>query len=371
MSDTPAKLSAISVFGFRSIRAIEELELRPLNVLIGANGSGKSNFIEVFAFLNALRSERLATYVLERGGADRILHFGSKQTDRIRIHLQFEGGVNGYEVVLSPGQADNLYVSREVVSFHDKKKHPEPFKRSLGSGAEAQIGSSAKPISSYVREHLSSWRIYHFHDTGPQSALKRVASVDDNQFLRADGANLASFLYRLKNTHRENYSHIVAAVRTVAPFFHDFQLTPSALDSTKIRLEWQHVGTESYFDASSMSDGTLRFVALATLLMQPVELLPSVILMDEPELGLHPYAIEVLAAAVRQASAYQQVIVSTQSSLLLDQFEPEDILVADRVDGGTQFTRPETERLRDWLDEYSLGQLWEKNDLGGRPAHEQ
>ena len=156
----------------------------------------------------------------------------------------------------------------------------------------------------------------------------------------------------------------------VSPFFDDFVLKPQALNEDKIRLEWRHRGSDVYFDVSSFSDGTLRFIALATLLIQPAALRPSVILLDEPELGLHPYAITILASLVKQASVETQVILATQSPILLDHFEPEDVLVADRVDGATSFTRLESDKIRDWLSEYSLGQLWEKNEFGGRPASE-
>ena len=181
---------------------------------------------------------------------------------------------------------------------------------------------------------------------------------------------MAAFLYRLKQQHRDSYELIRRTVQQVAPFFDDFQLEPLALNPSTIKLEWRHVGTDDYFDASSLSDGTLRFIALTTLFLQPVELRPSVILVDEPELGLHPYAIELLASLIKQASKETQVIAATQSSLLLDQFDPEDVLVADRVDGATTIKRLEPEPLAEWLKEYSLGQLWEKGELAGRPGKE-
>jgi predicted ATPase len=192
--------------------------------------------------------------------------------------------------------------------------------------------------------------------------------VDDNEYLRVDGSNLAAFLYYLREKHDESYSLIRRTVQRVAPFFDDFTLKPLRLKPDDIKLEWRHKRSDQSFDASSLSDGTLRFIALATLFLQPEEYRPSVILIDEPELGLHPYAIEMLASLIRQASVDTQVIVSTQSSLLLDHFEPEDVLVANRVDGGTQITRLKPEHLSTWLEDYSLGQLWEKNELGGRPV---
>ena len=154
------------------------------------------------------------------------------------------------------------------------------------------------------------------------------------------------------------------------PFFVDFQLEPLRLNKDKIRLEWQHMGSDSYFDSSSFSDGTLRFIALVTLLLQPSSFRPSVIVMDEPELGLHPSAVTLLASLVKQASTSTQIILATQSSRLLDHFEPEDVLVADRVQGATEFTRLAKEELANWLNDYSLGELWEKNEIGGRPVSE-
>lgn len=198
--------------------------------------------------------------------------------------------------------------------------------------------------------------------------MKKTADINDNRFLRPDGSNLAAFLYYLREKHQDSYSLIRRTVQRVAPFFDDFLLEPQKLNPEKIRLEWRHRNSEAYFDSSSLSDGTLRFMALATLLLQPESHRPSVILVDEPELGLHPYAITLLASLVRQASVKTQVILSTQSPLLLDHFQPEDVLVADLINGATQFRRLDSTSLATWLEEYSLGQLWEKNEIGGRPG---
>ena len=194
--------------------------------------------------------------------------------------------------------------------------------------------------------------------------------VNDNRFLRHDGANVAAVLHLLLHKHASVYDLIRRTVQLVAPFFEDFRLEPLALNENTVHLEWRHRASDAYFDASSLSDGTLRFIAQATLLLQPPPLRPSVILLDEPELGLHPYAIAMLASLVKQASVDTQIVISTQSSLLLDEFRPEDVLVADRVDGATELRRLDAGRLATWLENYSLGQLWRKNELGGRPTCE-
>ncbi|MCY3707909.1 MAG: AAA family ATPase [Caldilineaceae bacterium] len=365
-------LDFITIEGFKSIASLNELKLGPINVLIGPNGSGKSNFIEVFSLLNAIRSGRLQLYVLRAGGADRVLHFGLRTTESMRVHLSFENQTNQYEIRLQATETDQLHPSGETISFRDKANYDKSNDDTLfGRGGEA--GISLPPtgeIQWYVQNHLDSWRLYHFHDTSSASPLRKTADVNDNRFLRTDGTNLASFLHLLRQRYEINYHLIRRTVQLVAPFFEDFLLQPSAHNEDRIRLEWRHKGTDAYFDVSSFSDGTLRFIALATLMLQPEEMRPSVILLDEPELGLHPYTITLLASLVKQASAQSQVILATQSPVLLNHFQPEDVLVADRFRGQSEFTRLDAESLKAWLDDYNLGQLWEMNEFGGRPNRE-
>lgn len=365
-------LEWLSVAGFKSIERLEKLPMRRINVVIGANGSGKSNLVSVFSFLEAVRAGRLGEYVARAGGADRMLHFGVKTTDRLDIEVSFASDKNGYKIALVPDDSDRLVPTDEAVYYWDKRKHSRPYKDLLFSApTEAGISKYAgKPVVDWIQKRLDRWRLYHFHDTGPGSPLKKTCTLHDNRFLRPDGSNLAAFLHLLHARHQECYNLIRGTVRLVAPFFDDFVLKPLAMNEDMIRLEWRHVGTDAYFDVSSLSDGTLRFMAMATLLLQPAHLLPSVILIDEPELGLHPYAITLFCSLVKAASVKAQVIIATQSSLMLDHFEPEHVLVAERRDGASTFTRLNTTDLGEWLHDYSLGQLWEKNELGGRPNAE-
>ncbi len=371
------ELDYITVKGFKSVASIEKLRLGAMNVLIGPNGSGKSNFIGVFSFLNALRAGGLQDYVIRAGGADKVLHFGARTTDELYLDISFENHTNRYEITLQPAGADDLVPGAEVAYFWDKDRFAnamevsiEPDGREAGISREARTSSRGSGVIAYVRNRLNRWKLYHFHDTSDASPMKKTADVNDNSHLRPDGSNIAAFLHLLKVKYPDSYRLIVHTVRQVAPFFEDFQLEPQRLNPSKMLLEWRHTGTDAYFDASSLSDGTLRFMALATLFLQPAEFRPSVMLVDEPELGMHPFAITLLASLMKQASIETQVIVSTQSSLLLDHFEPQDVLVADRVDGGTQLTRLDPGDWESWLEDYSLGQLWEKNELGGRPKME-
>lgn len=350
-------LSAITIRGFKSIAAIENLKLGPINVVIGANGSGKSNFLGVFSFLWEAfeKSDWFNERVSVAGGADRILHFGSKRTPAIEILLCGPPELPVYGVRLVPA-ADDRFV----------------FGTLSGPGENlAELPGRVIPNGIWVSGLLTQKRrAFHLNDTSSSSPLRRTAKVDDNRFLRPDASNLPAFLFLLKQKFPDCYTLIRRTVQQVSPFFDDFQLEPLQLASDDIKLEWRHKGSEQYFNAADLSDGTLRFIALATLLLQPVDLRPALFLIDEPELGLHPAAIEILAALIRRASVDTQVIVATQSPLLLDQFDPEDVLVAERVNGGTKLARLKSDQLRSWLDDYSLGQLWEKNELGGRPVQD-
>lgn len=365
-------LDWLTVTGFKSIKSVRKLKLRRINVVIGANGSGKSNLLKVFSFLKAVRASRLENYVARAGGADRLLHFGAKTTGDLTIDVSFGNEANRYRITLVRDDLDRLVPSREAVQYWNKQKHDQPY-HDLLFFAPTEAGISKyvdRGVPGWIQRSIDRWRLYHFHDTGRHSPFMKTCALHDNEFLRPDGSNLSAFLYFLKKQHQGSYSLIRRTIRLVAPFFDDFVLRPMRTNDEMIRLEWKHVGTDSYFDASSLSDGTLRFMAMTTLLSQPTRLLPSVILLDEPELGLHPYAVTMFCSLVKTASVNVQIIMATQSPLVLDHFEPRDVLVAERRNGASTFERLDTTGLEAWLEDYSLGQLWEKNELGGRPSVE-
>lgn len=365
-------LDSISVDGFKSIASSRELALGPVNLLIGSNGSGKSNFIDLFSFLQAIRFGRLQEFVRRAGGADRILHFGSKSTDLVHIHVSLENTSLQYELSLIATDDDTLRPDTETVYLRERHSMPGLREHAL-SGRLGEAGISLPYVPEHVedlRQSMGAWRLYHFHDSGSTSSMRKTADVNDNRYLRPNASNLAAFLYYLSLKHDNAYNMIRRTVRLVAPFLDDFILQPLALNEDMIRLEWRHKGSDAYFDVASFSDGTLRFIALATLLLQPESIRPRILIIDEPELGLHPYAITLFSSLVKQVSTETQVILATQSSLLLDHFRPEDVLVVDRVHGQSQFRRLDAGNLENWLTDYSLGQLWEKNEIGGRPSHE-
>lgn len=365
----------IVVKGYKSIREAE-INLRPVNVLIGANGAGKSNFIGLFQFMNRVVNQGMQVYVAQAGGADQLLHYGRKITEQIYLELWFSRPnnlANGYECTLLPTDDDLLVFKEEVVYFHDRNEYDHPYesRRSSQVHHEALLldwQRNGDRVAYHVLRALASWQLYHFHDTSPSARMKQTGDIHDNLFLRPDASNLAAYLYVLRETEEAYYRNIVDTIRLVAPFFGDFVLRPSPFNPAKIRLEWQERGSDALFGPHVFSDGTLRFICLATLFLQPPERFPATIVLDEPELGLHPYAIAILADMVRSAAEHTQIILATQSVTLVNQFEPDDILVVDRVQGETLFSRLEKEQMASWLEDYGLGDLWEKNLLRGRPA---
>jgi predicted ATPase len=369
--DSPT-IQEITILGYKSIRSLT-LPLNRLNILIGANGAGKSNLITCFKFLRELAHENLQLHVATRGGADAILHFGAQTTNRLHLAVTFAVSpttTNQYHCTLVPSVEDNFVFAHESAGFHDKN-YDNPFTISLGKGSyetQLNIVASQKQVASYVQKAMRGWRVYHFHDTSDTAKVKLTGDIFDNQFLQPDAANLAAYLYWLQQTQPNHYQLIRQTVRQIAPFFADFVLRPSPFNPEKIRLEWREQGAESILGASALSDGTLRFISLATLLLQPVANLPTTILLDEPELGLHPYAITLLANLLESAAAQTQIIIATQSVTLLNQFAPEDVLVVEKTGGeGTTVRQLTSAGLEQWLTEYAVGDLWEKNLLGGRP----
>jgi len=340
-------ISKLTIKGYKSIRNLENFELRNINILIGPNGAGKSNFISFFEFLQAIAKEKgLPNFYVERkGGAYRFLYLGPKVTQSIKIEL-IVNSLPKYTKELSVTLNDKFTASTHIITVG-------------WDHADLEIQDFEK--------HFSSFIVYHFHDTSDFAAVKRPGSKRDYEYLRPDGSNLAAFLLRLKKKHQKEYTSICEVIQLAAPFFDDFWLREED-DQDDILLEWRQKGSDYPFHPSQISDGTLRFICLATALLQPNP--PSTILLDEPELGLHPYALTLLAGLIQKASFKTQVIVSTQSAALIDHFQPEDIVIVERQDSESIFKRLKKVDLKVWLDDYSLGELWQMNVFGGRPARE-
>lgn len=369
-----APIDKITIKGYKSIRELINFPLGKINILIGANGSGKSNFVGFFTLLREMIEGRLERAVNHAGRADKLLFFGPKITKKIESRIDF--GQNAYAFALEPTVDNRLIFKYERMRFIPHGKNFEyDFFLSKGHG-ESRLKEKLNPEDSYsktashVYKSISSWTVYHFHDTSETSAMRRSCSTRDYARLRPDASNLAAFLHYLTKNSPNEYHLIIETVRLAAPFFRDFLFRPERTgDDVLVDLEWTQKNGDYPFHASQLSDGTLRFIALATALLQPDP--PSTILIDEPELGLHPEALDILASLISQAQTRTQLIVSTQSAALVDAFDPEQVIVVDRHEGESRFRRLESSKLDEWLkDDYSLGDLWRKNVFGGGPVYE-
>lgn len=368
------RLTRLSLKGFKTIRELVDFRPESLNVLIGANGAGKSNFISFFRLMSWMTAApgNLQEHVALLGGANAILHDGAERTRELEADLTLETqqGTNQYAFRLFYAAADTLVFADERYRFSRREYSSEAPWKTLGAGhREAGLIDQAEGGDVTARTILALLRkcvVYQFHNTSAAARVRGKWDVEDSRWLKEDGANLASFLLRLRSDEPEYFHRITKTVRLLLPFFGDFELEPDR--SGKILLQWREQGTDVIFNATQASDGMLRTMALVALLMQPESNLPAVLILDEPELGLHPYAIELVSGLIRSASKHSQVVVATQSVPFVNRFAPEDIVVVDRARRESTFRRLASKDLEEWLDAYSIGELWEKNVLGGRPV---
>ena len=368
-----SRLHAITLKGFKTIHELDEFTPGPLTVLIGPNGAGKSNFISFFRMMSwALADpDHLSFYVGQQGGASKLLHDGPDKTREIEsvLTIRNDAGENQYKFRLFYAAGDTLIFADERYRFSRAGSDAVAPWRETGAGHrapklldEAQGGdTTARVILSILRRIIS----YQFHNTSSTARIRSKWSVHDNRWLKEDAANIAPVLIRLKEENGGYYQRIVDTVRLILPFFSDFELEP---ENGYLMLGWRERDSDQVFAASQASDGMLRIIALVMLLLQPEDDLPDVLILDEPELGLHPYAINVVGGLIRAASTKAQVIVATQSTAFVDCFEPADIVVVERRGRRSIFRQLDTDDLGKWLDEYSLSELWEKNVIGGRPS---
>lgn len=367
----------LSVRGFKSIRVLDEFELRGVNVFIGANGAGKSNFLDVFRLVAQLVDGRFQVFVRQEGGPDALLFGGRRRTPNIEVELFLDEGDCRYRFS-AEAAGDGLVFGEEflapTVPQEEALAVPGTFPTVEGgttwSGGHTEARLSNLLVGSFAAHALPvlrDWRVYHFHDTSATAGVRRPQGVRDNLRLKADGSNLGPLLRFLRERHPRRHRDVVQTVQIAAPFFGDFVYRKEV--DERIELEWYHRDDpDTPLGPLQLSDGTLRFICLATLLLQPPELQPDPIIIDEPELGLHPLALTLLAEMVRAASAARRVIVSTQSADLVSEFDPEDVVVVNRRNGESVLKRLESDVLQDWLKEYSMGQLWKAEVVGGGPA---
>ncbi len=376
------KLKKMTLSGFKSFNQDDHtIEFGDITVLIGANGSGKSNVVSFFKMIGYMMTGALQQYIGQLGGANSVLHFGAKTTSKLSAKLEFgnESYYDKYYFSLVHAAQDSLIFTHEILSFQDKKKYSQlrdielPISGTKESGLKLDLPKlkDLTPIK-IIYTLLKKCMVYQFHDTSATSKIRSSSYINQDDFLYSDGGNLPAFLYGMKenSTTYPYYQKIVRHVKQVFPHFRDFSLQPSSSNNNYILLDWFGDNVPEYkFGVHQLSDGTLRFIALTALLLQPPQNLPSVIVLDEPELGLHPFAITALASMIKIASRHAQVILATQSPALLDEFIPEQITVIehDPKSNSSIFKKFTTEDLNYWMQDYTLSEIWNKNILGGNP----
>jgi predicted ATPase len=347
-NDMGQAISKLTIKGYKSIRNLENFELRNLNILIGPNGSGKSNFLSFFELFRTAGTALWTDHVKKIGKVDRLFYFGIKTTNQISANLTWQDK-NFLNFSIKPTKDNFLYIKSEGTEGPIDERYDKTF-----------LHLYLKKIDPLIEKNFL---VYHLNDTSNFASIKRLQTKRDYEYLRPDGSNLAAFLLFLRKKYEKNYQYIREVTQLAAPFFDDFLLRDSLDNPDETLLEWRQKGSDYPFHPSQISDGTLRFICLTTALLQPNP--PSTILLDEPELGLHPHALAVLAGLIQKASVNTQVIVSTQSAALIDHFKPEDIILVERKNGESIFIRPDTEKLKIWLEDYSLGDIWSRNIIEG------
>lgn len=368
---TRPRIAQFSLSGFKTIEHLVDFIPGNLTVLIGPNGAGKSNFISFFRLLSwALNPPgQLQTYVELLGGASEILYAGRPPANRIvaRIAIKAAKGANEYGFELVQAAQDKLIFTDEWFRFLPEGQTGKTTPLGVGHKEAQLIGraEAGRKTEATILAMLRRIVVHQFHNTSPSARIRNKWDVNDGRWLKEDAGNLGSFLFRLQNSEPIYFQKIIATTRLVLPFFADYELIPD--NGNKILLRWRELESDRLFDASQAADGMLRVMALVALLQQPERDIPDVLIMDEPELGLHPYAIHILSQLISSASKHVQVIVATQSVSLIDKFDPHDVVVVNREGSRSTYGRLKGEELSDWLEDYSLSELWEKNVLGGRP----
>ncbi|MGO6718521.1 AAA family ATPase [Rhizobium ruizarguesonis] len=362
------RITEVSIRGFRSLKSVENLPLPQLSVLIGANGVGKSSFIRFFEMLGwMLRSQRLQDFVVLHGGGDDQFFMGSRATPEIHAELTIETdmGRNDYKFTMAHLSAgDTLMLTEEAYRFSAPQKGPGAgWIRLQNLGRESSLPEQKNRTAQTLVWLLRQCATYQFHDTSAKASIRQRWDVGDSARLRSDGGNLAAVLLDLKDRDHPRYRQIVRQIQRVFPTLDDFVLEPV---SDKVLLRWKSKYSDKTFGAHLTSDGSLRLFCLITLLSMPNERLPDVLFFDEPELGLHPHAITLIAEMMKRVAQTRQVFIATQSPFMVDCFALENIIIAESDNGATNLRNLPRDKYQRWLDDdYQVSDIWLKTPIGG------
>lgn len=372
------KLTNINLKGYKSIDLRgQDIPIGNITIFLGANGSGKSNLISFFKMLNYIMTGALQRYVGDSGFADSLLYYGSKKTPRLEADITFSDSISkdNYKFSLSHAAGDTLIFTEETLIWQNHNSC-KPYTIQLDPGLKESglydyCRKKRNKTAWVIFELLKGCQVFQFHDTSKEAKIRNSGYINDDAFLRSDGGNLSAFLYSMQQQkdREKYYQRIVRYIRMAMPQFKDFVLKPSPRNKEYILLNWTENDSDYIFGPHQISDGSLRFMALATLLLQPPKTLPKVIILDEPELGLHPSAISILAGMITTASQHSQILLATQSTRLIDEFKASDIVIVERNEKEkcSTYQKLDESKLSEWLEQYCMSELWEKNVIGGRP----
>ena len=363
------RIESIHIKGFRSLADVKLDNIPNPMVLLGGNGAGKSNVLRFFELLRETYQYRLSRFVAHGGGADDQLFGGEKETRQIHAAVRFHTGlgINDLSFMLSSDGRDRLDMENE--EFHFKPCDGRgaydygPGRAGPESGfCEVTHSPKGDPRAKAAIHFLRDCSTYQFNDTSRAAPIKKRWDVEDRHRLLEHGGNLGPILLRLREHHLSKYELIGRYIRLVLPEFGEFQLDE---EYGKTILGWRSKTTGQTLGAHLTSDGSLRCFCLLTLLNLPDEMLPRIVLLDEPELGLHPAAIAPISHMVKSLARRRQVIVATQSPHFVDAFGLEEMVVLELREGRTAATKTDPTRFGRLLKNYSTGELWWKGVLGG------
>lgn len=372
-------IRSLALSDILSFHAPGALVLKPLNILIGANASGKSNLIDCIGLLKALPGN-VSNYVNDRGGAESWIWRGPKRgTEVTAIRPEFELGNESLVYGLTFAAVERTFVIQsESLSRSD-------YTYLNRSGGDLQIGHRGLPgapeLKASISPSESAFSAYRFPSSPITNTAQAFAEIriyrdfltgtrDDSRVgasssgpkhpLEADGSNLALVLQEL------DFQGALPAVKRYLTRLSDrFEDIKVRAEGGRSQLYVQERGL-GMISATRLSDGSLKFLCLMAILCDPNP--GPLICIEEPETGLHPDAVAIVGDALREASTRTQLIVTTHSDALVDRFtdEPERVIVCERgVDEGTSFRQLSREKLAEWLEEYTLGELWRRGEIGG------
>lgn len=372
----------ISIKGFRRLANVQ-LELRPLSVLIGANGIGKTSVLDVFSLLASSAQGSLNVALGELGGLSALITYDSADELALGISMEIEkdAQTQSYSLAIQP-RGHSYIIAEEVlhqvhgpfeynsveshggdVRYHEKGEvirptwDHNPLETSLAQVPKVFLWPED------FRRRLASSTFYHALDVEPRSPVRLPQPMRPAGLPGKNGEDLIPCLYYLREANRDRFEAIEDSLHAVFPDFERLDFPPVAAGT--LALVWRDRRFSKPLYADQLSEGMLRFLWLVTLLQSPD--LPTVTLIDEPEVSLHPELLNLLADLFREASQHTQLVVATHSDRLVRFLKPSEVVAFDSAnDGMAKLTWADKLDLEEWLAEYSLDEVWSRGLMGGR-----